>query len=332
LASVPARALVSKLGAWITGDGREADIALTTRARIARNLEGIRFVPRAEPHELDRIAAVVREWSSSPENSRGLSLVTLATATQAFRRRLVSDLVVGPDSLQTAPRALAISRDGRAAILVNEEDHLRIQILCGGLATARAAVEAQEIEESLGRRARFASHAEFGYLTSSVANSGSGVRISAMLHLAGLKVEEKMPAIAESARSLGVAVRGAFGEGSLPLGDLFQVSNAGPTRSDPAEIASRVESVALHLIAEERSARRRLAGAESEALARNTRRALAELGRGVSLRRGQSDLTEAMRLWSAARLGLEMGLETSASRRETNEYLAGILARSASRS
>lgn len=325
-------AVLTRPGVWTDGTGREADIALTTRARIARNCAGIRFVAKAEPAELERVVALVREWTSCSENSRGLSLVTLAGTTKAFRSKLISSFIIGQGGPRAEPQSAAISPDDTASVLINHEDHLRVQVTEGGLCARRVTAAAEEIEESLARRIEFARNHKFGHLTTSVANSGTGLRVSVMLHLAALRIEEKIPSITESARRLNVAVRGAFGEGSLPLGDLFQVSNAGPTREGATDISGRVESVADHLVREERSARGRLVRHEREAIARNARRALAELTRGVALRPGRQDLTEAMRLWSAARLGVELQMLSEPSRRETNKILAQILTEAQTRS
>jgi protein arginine kinase len=310
---------------WIEGIGRDAQIVLTSRARLARNCSGLRFVHKADPGELDRIVELLREWCSGSENSKGLSFVTGARVTNAFRNRLAAGFVIGHGSF-LGSEAVAVSTDCSSAILINEEDHLRIQVVWGGLSVRQVTRRAEEIEESLAGAIEFARDPRFGYLTASICNCGAGLRVSAMMHLAALRIEEKIPAIAESARKLNVAIRGAFGEGSLPLGDLFQVSNGGGAVGDVSEIVGRLESVVQHLVKEEESARRKVARSDPAGLDHRCRRALSELRRRPRTRLAERDLSERLRLWSLTRLGLETRVLGGVSRRETNEILAGILA------
>jgi len=155
-------------------------------------------------------------------------------------------------------RPIVVNETGTLSLMVNEEDHLRIQCLLPGLQPLTALQTVRAFESLLSARIRFARTDSYGYLTSSLSNIGTGLRLSVMLHLAGLAMlGEAIPALT-AAKELKISVRGLFGEGTKAIGDLFQVSNETTIGFSEKEITARVRAAAEHLISREREARRRL--------------------------------------------------------------------------
>ncbi|MSR44024.1 MAG: ATP--guanido phosphotransferase [Phycisphaerales bacterium] len=210
--------------------GPDSDVIVTSRVRLARNISGFPFISRASNAVRLEIMRVVRRAVEQPslsnESDRGLRWIELQSAPSRDRillaeRHLVSRHFANND----APRALALSRDEHASVMVNEEDHLRIQFLCAGSRLPDAFAAAVALESSLAETTNFAFHPRWGYLTACPTNVGCGIRLSAMLHLPGVQIAGEVGRIKRAARDLHLAVRGYYGEGSESSGDFFQFSN-----------------------------------------------------------------------------------------------------------
>jgi len=205
------------------------------------------------------------------------------------------------------------------SIMINEEDHLRIQVLKSGLVLSEAWELADWVDDRLSEKLNFGYSARYGFLTASVSNVGTGLRLSAMMHLAGLALKGRLNAQLRAAYDLGVSVRGMFGEGTRSMGDLFQVSNEITLGVDERDIVERVSSVAQYLLNEERSARKELLGAECNRMLDMARKAL-----GI-LRNARSIVPqEAITLMSPIRLAGALGLVENYSCGLFNELLVGM--------
>ncbi len=212
--------------------GPDADVVITSRVRIARNLSGFPFTNRASAavrQEVLRVARMAVDRANAPETVgdpgalqwMDMLRVPVRDRLLLAERHLVSRAFADGD----APRALALSRDERSSVMVNEEDHLRIQSLAPGSAVADAFATAFEIESALGAHATYSFHPRWGFLTACPTNVGCGIRLSAMLHLPGLKSTGEIERVKRAAEELHLAVRGYYGEGSDSIGDFYQVSN-----------------------------------------------------------------------------------------------------------
>ncbi len=242
---------------WISDIGPDSSIVVSSRCRIARNVEGIPFPWRA----------------SSDQRKLALDAVleAVSRAERAFAPvGVVSPDEMDPDSLASlfewryatldwlrggTHRKLVVLRDGSASMLINEEDHVRAQSLLPGLQVESAYRGAQSVVDLLGRRLRFASSPDIGYLTASLANAGAGLRVSTLLHLPGLAASGRLAPALEAAYSLGCSVRGAFGEGSDGIGDFYQISNGHSFLESEARIIDRVRATASYLVEAEQGAR-----------------------------------------------------------------------------
>ncbi|MCX7798770.1 MAG: hypothetical protein N2109_00320 [Fimbriimonadales bacterium] len=211
--------------AWLAADGFDADCVVSSRARAMRNLRGFRFPSAAKPSELLEVARLVREAAcrdtGSPETTfRALGSLQLPDFDALVRLRLVS-----PHFAWREPGRLVLVNDAQtASILVNEEDHLRIQVLLPGHAVEDALEALERILAALSRSLEFAQAEPWGFLASSPPNCGSGLRLSVMAHLIGLAHAKRLRSVLAALTQRGLVVRGLFGEASKATGAFVQIS------------------------------------------------------------------------------------------------------------
>ena len=232
--------------AWLSEDAPHGDIVLSSRTRLMRNLRGHRFPNKADETELMQvmhsILGAAREAQPALEVFKGL--------TTAERDYLVGCRLVSPDFEWTLPgRAFLVDGDRSIGLMVNEEDHLRIQALSAGWSILNCEASAAACLDAMEARLAFAYSPDFGYLSASPFNCGFGRRQSAMFHLIGLAHQRRLPSVIKALAVKGIAVRGLFGEASRAIGAFAQISVIGGSQS---EFMGACE----YLISEERGARR----------------------------------------------------------------------------
>ena len=309
--------------AWVNADGPANDVALSTRARLARNVKGIPFPTVARPADLRRVADLVLDAVHDTDDQRRigrLRVIRPAHLSEFDRLALVDARVASRQQVDGGSyRPVVLNETGTLSLMVNEEDHLRIQCILPGLQPMTALQMAQEFDNLIGSKIGYARTDNYGYLTSSLANVGTGLRLSVMLHLAGLAfLEEAVPALT-AAIELKISVRGLFGEGTRVFGDIFQVSNDATIGFSEKEITSRVRAAAEHLISREREARRKLVAERKNELIEAVERVMARLMEARAL-----SGTEAMEHLSILRLGVELGLCQNPSAKLFNELLVSM--------
>ena len=310
--------------AWVSADGPGTDVALSTRARLARNVEGRPFPAKAKDADLRRVADLVLDaiYSDGAEQRFGRLRVIHPTRikTTAERLALVDAQVASRQHVDGGKhRPIILNETGTLSLMVNEEDHLRIQCILPGLQPVTALLMAQEFDAFLAGKIGYARTDNHGYLTSSLANVGTGLRLSVMLHLAGLSfLGEAVPALT-AATELKISVRGLFGEGTRAFGDIFQVSNETTFGVSEKDIMTRVRAGVEHLISREREARHKLAYEKKSELAE----AVEEARRIVMEVRSLTG-REVMTCLSLLRLGSELAIGPNLSARVFNELLVSI--------
>jgi protein arginine kinase len=223
---------------------------------------------------------------------------------------------------QVRPRSggiVFLEPGGRIAIMVNEEDHFRIQAILPGLQPIPAWQLVDEIDDELSKELKFAYSNRLGYLTASLSNLGTGLRISSMMHLVGLSMAGRLAKTLKAAIDLGVSVRGLFGEGSKGLGDFYQVSNEVTLGAPEREFAERVRAVSVHLLGEERNAREEILADKRSALVAAARESLKRLRNAETI-----DAGDALRLLSPIRLAGALGCADGCSAKELNELLVAM--------
>ncbi len=223
---IPIGQMIGQSGEWLAASGPEADRILSTRVRLARNLAGTHFVGRAVEDDLLRIFRSVSAASLETSEFQGgaaQQIGELSVLDRQFllERRLVSHDLTG----ESTGRGLIVAPGERSSILVNEEDHVRIQALEGGFHIEEAYQRATRIDEALEGRLSFAWSDDLGYLTACPTNVGTGMRASVLMHLPALVLSQKMRKILVGVNQVGLTVRGYYGEGTDVMGNFFQISN-----------------------------------------------------------------------------------------------------------
>ncbi len=303
--SVPFTAALSQIGP-------ESDVIVTSRVRLARNIAGFPFTSRASAVIRQEILRVVQQaiersplGAASADAPTALAWTDLLktaphTRTLLAERHLISRNFADGD----APRAVALSRDEHSSVMVNEEDHLRIQSLAAGGALSDAFDAAFAIEEALSARLNFAFHPRLGFLTACPTNVGTGIRVSTMLHLPALKLSGEIDRVKRAAEDLHLAVRGYYGEGSESIGDFYQVSNQltlGASEDSVRDDFSR--KILPKLIGYERDAREAVLSHSRSSVEDKVFRATAILASARLL-----SANEATKLLGAARFGVTCAL------------------------
>jgi protein arginine kinase len=213
-------------GEWLKTGGALGDVVVSSRIRLARNLNGFHFLPKASAAERKDIARILVEAIASSEFGKETFYVDIEKADPLDRQFLVErQLISRQHGESEGSRGVAVSPSERLSLMINEEDHLRIQILRHGMDLDDAWNEMARVDAALESSVDFAFHEQYGYLTACPTNVGTGLRVSVMLHLPGLKITNEIEKVLRAAKDMRLAVRGLYGEGTEALGDFFQVSN-----------------------------------------------------------------------------------------------------------
>lgn len=284
-----------------TACGPESDVVVRSRIRLARNVAGFPFVARATDAQRHEVMALVTRASQA--DGGGLTWVNMAQTSQPERQLLVErHLVSRHFADSTMPRTVGIDADETLSVMVNEEDHLRIQTILPGMQLQAAFARARAFDDTMERSVDFAFSSRWGYLTACPTNVGSGLRIGVMLHLPGLRYTGEMERVKRAAKDMHLAIRGFYGEGSEAVGNLYQVSNQVTLGFGEDELLRRfADETVPQLIDYERSARRLLLESNRALLEDKVHRAVATL-RAARLLGAE----EATKLLANVRLGICM--------------------------
>ncbi len=245
---------------WLDASGEHSDIVISTRVRLARNLEGYAFTGRARDGERLRVLMQAKEALLDVPNLDDGVLVRVDELAPDERlllheRHLVSKELAGLND--TAVRSgAALYLSGRFGIMINEEDHLRLQALHSGFAVADAFAQVEQLDTALGARLPYAFHQEFGYLTACPTNAGTGLRASVLIHLPGLVLTKEIGKVLAGLQSVGLTYRGLYGEGSEVVGNFFQISNQTTLGRSEGELLDYLVRVVRHVIEREEESRR----------------------------------------------------------------------------
>ncbi len=292
----------------------EKEIVVSTRIRLARNLTGIPFEIKMKPKDADYLIQVVNSAIMGKLKGRYLLVQKL---TPLERESLLESHLVSPAFVKAdRPSAVFISERGDISIMVNEEDHLRIQGLACGLSLTNTLLKVFEVEEFLGENLGYAFNEEYGFITSCPTNLGTGMRVSVLLHLPGLVYTNEVDKILKSAINLGMAVRGLFGEGTEIKGNLFQISNQRTLGYTEEELVQSMNKFTKMVIDIEKKTRNIIFEKARYEFEDKVYRSLGIL---TSARILSSD--ETLSLLSAVRLGVGMGIIDNISIDTINEIM-----------
>jgi protein arginine kinase len=293
---------------WLEGSGPGADIVLSTRVRLARNLQGHAFATRIRDTERSQILEQVRR-ATEHSSLRGGTLLDLSELSPLSRRvlherHLISRELAGEDG-GSPPRGsgLVIGPRDTMGAMINEEDHLRIQSLLSGLRLEDAFASVDQLDEELGARLPFAYHQEYGYLTSCPTNVGTGLRASILIHLPGLVLTKEIGRVLQGITQVGLTFRGLYGEGSEVVGNFFQISNQTTLGRSEEDLIEHLGRIAGQVIEWETQARNVLLRDATAVIEDKIWRAYGLLRYARSL-----SFEEVMNLLSGIRLGTSMNL------------------------
>ena len=241
---------------WLRGTGPDEDVVVCTRVRLARNIEGHSFALAQDDDEALAVSSSVAASLSPVADRHGWSWLDLREVSALDRRCLVERHLISRE-LEDAERARGVLFDehGRESLMVNEEDHLRIQVFRAGLRMREAWEAADTIDDEIAECVEYAWSSEFGFLTSCPTNTGTGLRISVLMHLPALVVAKEIEKATNAIHEMDMTVRGLYGEGSQDFGDLFQISNQKTLGSSELEILEGLDGAVQSLIAFERRQR-----------------------------------------------------------------------------
>jgi protein arginine kinase len=261
--SLDPKRFVQHVGTWLQGAGPESDVVVSCRMRLARNVEGYPFVLRLDDDKARELAKRAREVLLDQRIDGETIWVGMDDAPPIVKlllreRYLVSrDLAPNDPRLAARPgRGVAFGENETLAVMVNEEDHLRLQSLSSGYSLHEAFERVRSLDQALERELSFSVDAKLGYLTGCPTNVGTGLRASVMVHLPALGlVRAELEKVILAAQRTGLAVRGMYGEGSRAAGDFYQVSNQVTLGSSEEELIADLEELVPRIIAFERQVR-----------------------------------------------------------------------------
>lgn len=293
-----------------------SEIVISSRIRLARNVGGIPFLTRASRQQRQMLEARIRDVLLGSQVSPQTLYVDLEKAPEIDRQLLVErHLISKQHAAGEGARGVAVGENETISIMINEEDHLRIQVLRSGLQLDEAWDQINAIDDALESKLDFAFHPRFGYLTACPTNVGTGIRVSVMLHLPALKLTGEIEKVFRAAKDLKLAVRGLYGEGTEATGDFYQISNQTTLGKSEEEIISDFRHLVIPKIIDyEHHARRTLLNDHTIALDDKVGRALGLL-RSARLMASE----ETLFLLSHLRMGVHLGRVKDVDIRTLNE-------------
>ena len=302
---------------WYLEDGKDSDVVVSSRVRIARNIAGKKFVSTASDEELKDILMTIKNSNIDSD----LHFINLSDLDELMKNSLVEKRVISRDLLEMKETGILLNDTEDISIMINEEDHLRIQVMKPGFNLDEALSDAIKVDEKISSKINYAYNDKYGFLTACSTNLGTGLRASVMLHLPALRLKGKIEKVLEVVNKVNLNVRGVYGEGTEAIGDLYQVSNKISLGVTEEEIVENVKLIVQKLIEQERKAREYLKN-QGETFEDKISRTYGNL---VYARK--MTYSECAKIISIVRLGISMGIITEIDNKKLNKI--SILTKSA---
>lgn len=300
-------------GEWLRASGPESDIVISSRVRLARNLSDFPFIARATDSDREQIEQILHARIDALQSAgklpatrpdSELHYVDVGHLEEVDRQFLVERQLISREHAEAeGARAVAIDSGERFSVMINEEDHLRIQVMHSGLDLETAWKEINQIDDLLEEQVNYAYNDRLGYLTACPTNVGAGIRVSVMLHLPALVITRQIDKVFRSLQKINLAVRGLYGEGSQAMGDFYQISNQVTLGMTEEELLAKVADVVPVLLEYERQARNFLIRESQETLHDRVSRAFGILRTAQTI-----SSEETLHLLSSVRMGINLGL------------------------
>ncbi|MFM7230943.1 MAG: protein arginine kinase [bacterium] len=302
---------------WLRGTGPHSEMVLSTRIRLARNLADVPFTQRARNEDLMGVLSRVGAAVHSSSVLGGGLLLRMQDCSAIERQVLVERHLVSHElSDGTRPRGIYVAPDDRVSLMINEEDHLRLQTLVPGFQLAEAWGLADVADDELDARLEYAFSEDFGYLTACPTNAGTGLRASVLIHLPALVLLGEIKRVLEAVQQMGLSVRGLYGEHSEIMGNLFQISNQTTLGRSERESIDSLDRVTRQIIETEERSRERMWRDARAQLEDKVWRAYGTLRYCRTIQ-----AKEVINYCSALRLGVALGVEGLCPLRVVNELL-----------
>ncbi len=288
---------------WYNEYGTDGDVVLSSRVRLARNISGIPFPRRSNREQQEEVLSLCKQ---ATRQEKAMRFIDLAVMEDFEKQAIAEKHLISPQMMDgSVHRGLLLSDDNSISILLNEEDHIRIQTMTAGFDLDSCFKEANRMDDLLEETVDYAFDSGIGYLTCCPTNAGTGMRASVMVHLPALTMTRTINQVIDSLNQLGVTVRGIFGEGSKATGHIYQISNQLTLGAAEEDILEKFKQIVTEVIAKEREMRKRLYQSEKYRLEDKLMRSLGVLRHAVVL-----TSQEAMQCLSHVRLGVDLGLIT----------------------
>ncbi len=296
--------LTTTSGEWLRGNGPESDIVISSRIRLARNLAQFPFPNRADESGRSEVESLLREKIEDLPVGTKVQYVNVRDLKELDRQFLVERQLISREHAESrGSRSVVIGSEENVSLMINEEDHLRIQVLRSGFALEDCWKEIDRIDDLLEEQVTYAFGEQFGYLTACPTNVGTGIRVSVMLHLPALVLTKEIQKVFQALHKISLAVRGLYGEGSQAMGDFYQISNQVTLGKSEESIIEELKDVVPNIIAYERRVR--------NALVHENRQSLHDqIARAYAILKGAQTISseETMHLLSSVRMGINLGL------------------------
>ena len=300
---------------WYTKTGKDGDVVLSSRVRLARNIKGIPFGSRMNDSQQSEVIERCSKALSS------LKFIDLSKMGDIEKKALIEQHLISTDMLKNDRRkALLLNEDSSLSVMLGEEDHIRIQSMAAGFDLDKCLENANKIDDELESKVEYGFSEKFGYLTCCPTNLGTGMRASVMMQVTALVMSGKIEGIISVLSKLGIAVRGIYGEGSKALGNIFQISNQVTLGVSEEETIQKLKQIVPELAEKEREAADKLYKENKFRFEDKIMRSLGILKNAVIL-----TSEETMSLLSDVRLGINTGIIKNISLEDVNKTMYQVL-------
>ncbi len=308
--------LAKSTSKWLSDSGPSSEIVISSRVRLARNVNGFPFPHNLNEKDAEELVGLVVNAVNKNRAFKGSKAIDLLALPELDRIVLLERHIISYDHvINDRKRAVIFSKDEQTAIMINEEDHLRLQMILSGIQLEEAYKALDKLDTELEKNITYAFDIDMGYLTACPTNTGTGIRASVMVHLPGLVISKEITKVLNNISQLGLVTRGFYGEGLDIKTPFFQISNQVSLGHTEKEIIDEVHKVTLQLVDYEKKAR--------ESLFKNSRARVEDnIWRSYGILKNVRSINfeEAVTLLSSLRLGVESGL-IKADPKKVNELL-----------
>ncbi len=302
---------------WLSGEGPDSSSVLSSRIRLARNISEFPFPPSADSELRGRVLDFISPALKKIDSIKNGNFFQTSEIDSLSQKFLMERHLISPEFIRGGSgRGLFIDPDEKISVMLNEEDHIRLQVISSGMSLSDSWEIANKVDDEISQFVEYDFSDKYGYLTSCPTNVGTGLRASLLIHLPGLVLTRKIDDIIGSISRVGLVVRGFYGEGTDVLGNLFQISNQTTLGRTEEEIIDSLVKVSITIIESEQNAQEELITGAPEQIEDKVWRSY-----GILTHARVLTSNEVMNLLSALRLGLSLGLIDKFSYRELNELL-----------